>query len=199
MTRFRVLLFDHEVLQRDDVQGRLVAMDAFVQSIVLPVSEARGVRGATFPGDVAVVRSEYPDGAAVEAVIRLHELGWSRVIVVGTNPAPDAVADAMAAGARGYVAVVPPSLTVPAPADHDVKPAQTPSIVFVDGKKRQLSSREIVVLEQVADGKTNKEIGAALGISALTVKSHLARIGKKLETGDRARMTLLALRSGCIL
>ena len=40
--------------------------------------------------------------------------------------------------------------------------------------------------------------GASLGLSALTVKSHLARIARKLGTGDRAAMTYTALRRGLI-
>ena len=37
-----------------------------------------------------------------------------------------------------------------------------------------------------------------LGLSALTVKSHLARIARKLGTGDRAEMVALAMRAGVI-
>ena len=44
------------------------------------------------------------------------------------------------------------------------------------------------MLQLVADGKSNKDIGEELGLSALTVKSHLARIARKLGTGDRAEM-----------
>jgi DNA-binding NarL/FixJ family response regulator len=61
-----------------------------------------------------------------------------------------------------------------------------------------LSAREIQVLQLVAEGKSNKDIGTALGLSALTVKSHLARIARKLGTGDRAEMVATALRSGAI-
>jgi DNA-binding CsgD family transcriptional regulator len=61
-----------------------------------------------------------------------------------------------------------------------------------------LSAREIQVLQLVAEGKSNKDIGVALGLSALTVKSHLARIARKLGTGDRAEMVATALRSGAI-
>ena len=43
-----------------------------------------------------------------------------------------------------------------------------------------------------------KEIGDLLGLSALTVKSHLARIARKLGTGDRAEMVALAMRAGVI-
>ncbi len=61
-----------------------------------------------------------------------------------------------------------------------------------------LSAREIEVLRLVAEGKTNRDIGEALGLSALTVKSHLARIARKLGTGDRAQMVALAMRAGVI-
>ena len=39
-------------------------------------------------------------------------------------------------------------------------------------------------------------IGVALGLSALTVKSHLARIARKLGTGDRAEMVAVSMRAG---
>jgi DNA-binding CsgD family transcriptional regulator len=54
------------------------------------------------------------------------------------------------------------------------------------------------VLRLVADGQSNKQIGDELGLSALTVKSHLARIARKLGTGDRAEMVALAMRAGVI-
>jgi len=50
----------------------------------------------------------------------------------------------------------------------------------------------------VADGRSNREVGEELGLSALTVKSHLARIARKLGTGDRAEMVLITLRAGVI-
>jgi DNA-binding NarL/FixJ family response regulator len=54
------------------------------------------------------------------------------------------------------------------------------------------------VLQLVADGKSNKDIGEELGLSALTVKSHLARIARKLGTGDRAEMVVTAMRAGAV-
>ena len=62
----------------------------------------------------------------------------------------------------------------------------------------ELSGREVEVLKLVADGQSNKQIGELLGLSALTVKSHLARIARKLGTGDRAEMVALAMRAGVI-
>ena len=50
----------------------------------------------------------------------------------------------------------------------------------------------------MADGRSNKDVGESLGLSALTVKSHLARIARKVGTGDRAEMVIVALRAGVI-
>ena len=61
-----------------------------------------------------------------------------------------------------------------------------------------LSVREIQVVQLVAEGNSNKSIGDELGLSALTVKSHLARIARKLGTGDRAEMVARAMRAGLV-
>lgn len=63
---------------------------------------------------------------------------------------------------------------------------------------RSLSRREIEVLSRVAQGQSNKEIGAAMGLSPLTIKSHLARISKKLGTGNRAGLVAAATRAGLL-
>ena len=61
-----------------------------------------------------------------------------------------------------------------------------------------LTAREISVLKLVADGRTNRLIGEDLGLSALTVKSHLARISRKLGTGDRAELVAISIRGGVL-
>ena len=68
----------------------------------------------------------------------------------------------------------------------------------VDTGVSELSGREVEVLNLVAGGQSNKQIGDTLGLSALTVKSHLARIARKLGTGDRAEMVAHAMRAGVI-
>ena len=68
----------------------------------------------------------------------------------------------------------------------------------VDSGVADLSGREIEVLRLVSDGQSNKQIGEELGLSALTVKSHLARIARKLGTGDRAEIVAMAMRGGVI-
>jgi len=117
----------------------------------------------------------------------LRTIGWRRVVVVATRP--ESVRLAMRGSARS--AVVPPLKPVPigvAPARPPRGPETTDS----------LSEREIQVLQGVAEGHTNKQIGQELCLSALTVKSHLARIARKLGTGDRAEMVAIGIRSGVV-
>jgi DNA-binding NarL/FixJ family response regulator len=133
-------------------------------------------RGVT--GDLALVSARF--GTDTDALIgALRGGGWPRVIVcVPTGAAPPAVG-AVLAGATGV-------LTTPGTA-HDPCIAHT-----------TLTRREIQVITQVAGGCSNKEIGTRLSLSALTVKNHLARIGRKLGTGDRAQLVALAYRAGII-
>ena len=50
----------------------------------------------------------------------------------------------------------------------------------------------------MADGWSNKAIGRQLSLSSLTVKNHLARIGRKFGVGDRAHIVAIACRGGVI-
>jgi DNA-binding NarL/FixJ family response regulator len=113
----------------------------------------------------------------------------ARLIVVGP-PDPVAVRTVLNAGARGYLFGRP---------DGDRPPTEDWTRVrTASGSVIELSAREIEVLQGVADGRSNGDIAARLQISPLTVKSHLARVGRKLGTGDRAHAVLLALRAGVI-
>ena len=60
--------------------------------------------------------------------------------------------------------------------------------------KDQLTSREVEVLQHVAQGDSNKLIGIKLFISEKTVKNHLYRIFQKLNVDDRTQATLYALK-----
>jgi len=61
-----------------------------------------------------------------------------------------------------------------------------------------LSPRELAVLHSLAEGRVYKEIGADLGLSVSTVRSHLLNIYGKLGTHNRAQAVLTATRSGWV-
>jgi HD-GYP domain-containing protein (c-di-GMP phosphodiesterase class II) len=61
-----------------------------------------------------------------------------------------------------------------------------------------LTAREVEVLRELAQGRTNKEIAVALGISARTVQNHTLHIYEKLGVSTRAGAALLAARAGLL-
>lgn len=62
----------------------------------------------------------------------------------------------------------------------------------------KLSDREIQVLQLMAEGNSNPEIGVLLGLAANTVKSHVKRIFRRLNVDDRALAVAVGIRTGLI-
>ena len=66
------------------------------------------------------------------------------------------------------------------------------------GLSERLTSREREVLQLLAEGRGNKEIAAALGISIKTAETHRARIMMKLEFHSMAELVRYAVRNHII-
>jgi DNA-binding NarL/FixJ family response regulator len=150
---------------------------------VASVAEARQ-RASAGIADLCVAEAGLPDGSGIALIRELRAAGWARGMVLTTTDDPYSVRAAISAGVRSYLVSA---------ATNPVRAAGDRG----DGVDA-LSARELQVLQLVAEGKSNKDIGEELGLSALTVKSHLARIARKLGTGDRAEMVATAMRSGAI-
>jgi non-specific serine/threonine protein kinase len=86
------------------------------------------------------------------------------------------------------------ALAIPAPREQATVRAAAPSTMFTGG----LTARECDVLHLVAQGRSNKEIAAALTISERTVNTHLVHIFAKLGVTSRAAATAAALRVGLV-
>ena len=65
-------------------------------------------------------------------------------------------------------------------------------------KVTRLSSRELEVLQLVAEGEANKQIAAELGISIKTVEKHRDHLMRKLDIHDTAGLTRYAIEEGII-
>lgn len=68
----------------------------------------------------------------------------------------------------------------------------------VQRKESVLTSREVEVLQLIAEGKANKETAAALGISIKTVEKHRGHLMQKLDIHDTAGLTRHAIAAGII-
>ena len=65
-------------------------------------------------------------------------------------------------------------------------------------KAAQLTSREMEVLQLIAEGKANKETAAELGIGVKTVEKHREHLMQKLDLHDTAGLTRYAISAGII-
>lgn len=64
--------------------------------------------------------------------------------------------------------------------------------------KRPLTSRELQVLQLIAEGKSNKEIASDLGLSVNTVAVHRANIMDALDIHKTAELVVYAIRNGLV-
>jgi DNA-binding NarL/FixJ family response regulator len=177
---------------RESLVRRLRALGAREVAEAGTVTEARLLAHDAGPRTLAVVELALPDGSGLALLDELRSAGWAHGVVVTGTDDHAAVRASLASGARGLLVSRPAPVAAATPG-----PAigmRTRPAAGVGG----LSGREIEVLQLVADGRSNRDVGSSLGLSALTVKSHLARIARKLGTGDRAEMVALALRGGLI-
>jgi len=151
--------------------GRVIAAET-IQSVEEIIAD-------DIAGQLALVSLGFGD-AAYGLIRHLRRGPWQRVIALAPTVDPDPLMAAVQAGASGVLRGRPGT------------PGEVP------GPVHQLTAREIEVLSLVADGRSNKWIAEHLTLSALTVKSHLARISRKLGTGDRSHLVAIALRAGAI-
>ena len=175
---------------RESVVRRLHVLGAAEISEAASVAEARARAMATGPRDLCVIDLALPDGSGLALLSELRQAGWSRSVVLSPGDDPYSVRAALAAGVKGFV--------VTGSSQEGARPPAAPR-TRGGGGPDGLSAREIEVLQLVAQGRSNRDIGGELSLSALTVKSHLARIARKLGTGDRAEMVAVALRAGVIV
>lgn len=207
---FRALVVDDHPLMRESMVSRLRAMGAVEVVEAASIAEAQA-RARSGPMDLAILDLGLPDGNGLDLLAYLRSHGWPRLVVLSAADDPYSVRAAFVAGAHGYLlknaspVVVADGVRRVLSGGVYADPAVAPLLASglrgagtAEGLAAELSGREIEVLRLVADGKSNKEIGDLLGLSALTVKSHLARIARKLGTGDRAEMVALAMRAGVI-
>ncbi len=202
----RVLLVDDHHL----VRVGLAALLAQAGEIVV-VGEAEDGRAAitavtSCAPDLVLMDLSMPgmDGIeATRAILAAHP--GLRVLVLTSFADRDRVREAVAAGAIGYVlkdshpdallAAVRAAAAGHVPLDPRVAGALLPTEAGAAGAPSgvgSLSPREIQVLELVARGLANKQIGRALGITERTVKAHLGRVFRALGVADRTSAALWA-------
>lgn len=203
-TAIRIMIVDdHPVLR--------VGIGAIIQGQADMVMVAEATNGAealeqyrTFAPDVTLMDLQMPRMNGVDAITAIRKESPRARIIVLTTYAGDAQAlRALKAGAVGYLlkSALRKELLDTIREIHAGRrhiPADIAQEIAFNTSAESLSEREMTILNHVASGKANKEIGWLLTISEDTVKAHMRSIFSKLDANDRTQAVTTALRRGII-
>ncbi|MBK8021410.1 MAG: response regulator transcription factor [Chloroflexi bacterium] len=202
-----LLAEDHKIVR----QGTRLYLE---QQGVAVVGEATNGREAvemalSLQPDVVIMDIHLPELTGIEATRRIrHDSPEIRVLVLTAYDEPAYVHALLDAGADGFI-LKTAELSDLIEALHEVAGGRqafdAKTLTRVEHHMREmtaridgLTERELEVLTQVAQGKTNKEIGSMLFISDRTVQGHLKNIYDKLGVTTRTEAVTVALQHGFI-
>lgn len=211
----KVVVVDDQALLRAGLRALLEAED----DIVVVGEAADGAAAvdvvlAAHP-DVVLMDIRMPRLDGIEATRRLLAAGSrARILVLTTFDADEYVVEALRTGAAGFLLKdgpperLAPAVRTVAAGEALLAPAITRRLIeeyvgtasqqALRGRLELLTEREHDVLVQLAAGKSNAEIGAAIFLSEATVKTHLTRVLAKLDLTSRVQAVVFAYESGLV-
>jgi two-component system, NarL family, nitrate/nitrite response regulator NarL len=202
-----VLLADDHHLVRSGIRSLLHSIpDVRVIAEVADGRELLGVLESVRP-DVVITDISMPglDGLAAISEIRHHHPDV-RVMVLSMYDDAEIVKKAIANGACAYLrkdandfelaaalhSVMSTGAYISAAVARQLLEPGEPSV------QELLTERQIEIITLLAQGKSTKEIGFALGLSSKTVDVHRSRIMDRLGIHDVAGLTIFAIRKGLV-
>jgi DNA-binding NarL/FixJ family response regulator len=208
----RILVVDDHPVYRDGLRA-LIERSPDLELAAEAATGADAVTAAAAEGpDIILMDIRMPGMSGIEATRRiLAERAAARILILTMSEDDDSLFAAMRAGARGYLPKDSDSAdlvrAIRAVAGGDVifgeSIATRLQAFFATGPSRaaadpfpELTDREDEVLELIAQGQANREIGARLGISDKTVRNHVANIFNKLQVADRGQAIIRAREAG---
>ena len=210
----RILICDDQAIARHGLQMILsTAPDIQIVGQAEDGQAALDLIAQTQP-DLVLMDLKMPKLNGVQATRLIKQrFPAVHILVLTTYDADEWVFDAVRAGANGYLLKDTPPQQLLA-AIHNTVEGKTPVDPSVAGKifssfakqpvppstklVESLSEREIEVLQLMADGLTNAEIGTQIHLSEGTVRNYISTIFGKLQAKDRTQAVVMAIRYGLI-
>ncbi|POX56735.1 DNA-binding response regulator [Streptomyces sp. Ru71] len=203
----RIVVVDDHTVMRAGVVALLAGEDSI--EIVGEAGDGRAALDLVerFDPDVALVDLRMPvlDGVATTTEI-VARYPRTRVLILTTYDTDVEIERGVEAGAIGYLLKdttreqLVDAVHAAARGETVLAPRVAAKLVARMRRPAQepLTDRETDVLEAVADGLTNAEIGRRLVIAEATVKTHLLRLFAKLDVNDRTRAVVVAMERGLL-
>jgi two-component system NarL family response regulator len=202
--RIRILLADDHPVVRLGLRAMLEA-EPDLEVVGEAVDGAGAVAAfAEHRPDVTLLDLRMPGLTGPETITAIRKLApEANIIVVTTYDSDEDVFRAVQAGARGYLLkdTFAEGMLEAIRNVHAGRRLIDPAVAarLMDRlNEPSLTAREMEVLELVARGMTNREIGAALSVGEETVKAHLKHVFVKLGASDRTEAALIAVQRGLI-
>ena len=211
----RVLIVDDHSLFRRGLREHLEGSGVEVVGQAEDAAGAVALALETEP-DVVLMEIRMPGGSGSETTKRLlGAVPGARVLMLTMAAEEDGVAEAIMAGACGYVLkdAGGDEILAAIAAAADGESALSPRIASAliervrerepppasdGGDGPTLTGREREVLSLIVAGRENNEIAAELVISPETVKTHVSSILEKLEAENRVQAAVAAVRAGLV-
>lgn len=194
-----VMVCDDDAMTRESLRRMAVEQSAVARVITAGSGEEALARYETDRPDLVLMDVRMPGIGGVEAVRRLLGRHPDAVVVMLTTAGdPDAVGIAVETGARGYLAKDASAEELAATVALVLGAGAQTRHAAQQGDRPQLSERELQVLEGMARGLSNGQIGQELYLSEDTVKTHARRLYRKLGAADRAEAVANGFRWGLL-
>jgi len=200
----RILCVDDHPLIREGIAAVIATQDDIVCVGEAGDGQAAIAQYRQHKPDVVVMDLRMPGMGGVAATIQIRkEFRTARIIVLTTYEGDEDIHRALEAGAQGYLLKdsVRKELLQTIREVHAGQRRVSPPVAarLAEHTPRvSLSPRELEVLQLVAKGLRNKEIGAKLDIAEDTVKIHIKNIFGKLEVIDRTEAVVMGSQRGFI-
>ncbi|RJK92621.1 response regulator transcription factor [Vallicoccus soli] len=197
-----VLVCDDSNLAREALRHAVAAVPGVDRVVEASSGEEALSRWAAERPDVTLMDVRMPGLGGVEATRRLLALHPdARVVMLTMGEDVDGVARAVKAGASGYLVKDSSSEELAAALSYVLTAGDARRAAArggAAGGAPALSEREQQVLEGMAKGQSNAEIGRELYLSEDTVKTHARRLFRKVGASDRAHAVAIGFRWGLV-
>ncbi|HHT05421.1 MAG TPA: response regulator transcription factor [Hydrogenispora sp.] len=160
--------------------------------------------------DVALIDIVMPTFTGNQLLVKLKECRLSTIpIVLSMCSEPEVVREALKNGARGYLlksgVFQELMIAIRACLNNEIYLSPAISQLLVDGYitekdhyGRNLTPREVELLQLIAKGYKNREIAKQMMIALKTVENHRANIMKKLNVTNAAELIVTAVKEGIV-